>query len=315
MLLILLFCAAAVQANPDRPLYLKYFKTEQDIVVGKSVSPDQRPDYDYFVLMYNEADLPVEKYRIASPGDTVLRETFTYQDKALWKRLVRDKSKSGMTLFIYSDKEPWSIHFRRYQFPAENDLAFGGQVTRFSIAADGSVTAVNFYSIDNHRYGRIAFSYDYLGLVREETWTAFPGSAIVRRYVYEFNLETHGKKLWEYGSDGREVSYIELAMAPADELYPYPVPRTGNILEEKEDIIREIKTSGIVPPLPAYIPRLEWDQILFLSGEIRDVILVDLESESVTIRFPGESDRLTIPLKRIRQIKSHWGDLIYPEFR
>ena len=85
--------------------------------------------------------------------------------------------------------------------------------------------------------------------------------------MYNF-IEPHTVvQIWEFGHDGGLVSNVAVDMAPSDQLYKTPPPRSHNTLDEVDILTREIKEKRIIIPQNSIIPRTEWDELVLTSGE------------------------------------------------
>ncbi|MBT6112265.1 MAG: hypothetical protein HOH03_01510, partial [Candidatus Marinimicrobia bacterium] len=120
-------------------------------------------------------------------------------------------------------------------------------------------------------------------------------------------------QIWEYGRDGELISHMSLEMAPADQLYKVPPPRTGNTLSESEIIMKEIKEKRIIVPHGGIIPRTELDEIIFKSGQRMEVEFISLEEGGIQFKLSEAGDLLTVPKHRVESLTSRNGTVIYPE--
>ena len=67
-------------------------------------------------------------------------------------------------------------------------------------------------------------------------------------HMYDY-VEPHMVvQIWEFGYDGELISNVAVDMAPADQLYKTPPPRSHNTLDEVDIIAREIKERRILVP-------------------------------------------------------------------
>jgi len=105
---------------------------------------------------------------------------------------------------------------------------------------------------------------------------------------------------------------VALSMAPADELYTTPPPRTGNVLDEADIIYKELVSKSMIAPIPAFIPYTEWDRLKMNNDEEMDIIIISLEDNLLRFSLPTESDVLSISLDRVSSITSKYGKRIYP---
>ena len=120
-------------------------------------------------------------------------------------------------------------------------------------------------------------------------------------------------QIWEFGHDGELISNVAIDMAPADQLYKTPPPRSHNTLDEADVIAREIKERRILIPHGGVIPRTKWDELILVSGERLLIDFVDLSDNGLQFRMKQENDILTLPIHRVRSLTSRMGDVIYPK--
>ena len=102
-------------------------------------------------------------------------------------------------------------------------------------------------------------------------------------------------------------------MAPADQLYKTPPPRSHNTLDESDIIAREIKERRILVPHGGIIPRTEWDELILVNGDRLLIDFIDLSENGLKFRMDQENDILTLPIHRVRTLTSRMGDVIYPK--
>ncbi len=299
----------------ENPSYVRYFLSEEDYIQNKiQVKPSD--GVPYLKVIYNDSELPISLLKLDARGNVWEKSILSYSsEKSLESKFIFDEKDHLQFMYIYAEDEPWSVAFRKQLY--DNNLAqsFYGQTSTFSFANDGSLQQIDFASADNQRYGRILFTYDHLGLIREESWWDISKRRVIKKYIYQIDIQTKTKKLWEYGKSGEEISYVELEMAPEDQLYPNPLPRTGNILDESDLVLQEIIRSGIMPPIPAYIPKLEHDYISLQNGERMEVDVIEVNSFDVVFRLINDSLRYTMPLSRVKEVKNQWGDQLYPVWK
>tara|TARA_B100001248_G_scaffold125988_1_gene94479 strand:- start:109 stop:498 length:390 start_codon:yes stop_codon:yes gene_type:complete len=120
-------------------------------------------------------------------------------------------------------------------------------------------------------------------------------------------------QIWEFGHDGELLSNVAVDMAPADQLYKTPPPRSQNTLDEADIIAREIKERRILVPHGGIIPRTEWDELILVNGDRLLIDFVDLSENGLKFRMDQENDILTLPIHRVRTLTSRMGDVIYPK--
>ena len=153
----------------------------------------------------------------------------------------------------------------------------------------------------------------------EERWKDLPSARVIRRFKYKFDIIYNGEEpstmiqIWEFGYDGDLLSSVAVDMAPADQLYLRPPPRSQNTLDEVDIIAKEIKESRILVPHGGFIPKTEWDVLLLVNGEQLFVDYFNVSDNGIQFRMENEDDLLTLPLHRVRTLTSRMGDVIYPK--
>ncbi|MFQ6604407.1 MAG: hypothetical protein ACE5D8_02525 [Fidelibacterota bacterium] len=264
-------------------------------------------------VYYDDQDLPVSVLFLDNAHTVWQERLYQYDEKGVLASVTYfDKSRQATRKTIYDPEEAWANSFRNFLYQKPDNISFTGSRTDFHFKPDGTLEKITFFTVTGESYGMIRFHYNYLGYLQEEAWYRNPGHIPIRRFVYDFDVQSGAKKLWEYDGQGEEVSYIELDMAPADEIYPYPQPRTGNILDEADLIIKDIRRSGVSPPHPVRIPVTVWDRLQYKSGEMVDIRLVDIAGGYVTFVFPGETEEIHLPLAQVKSVRSRWGEYLYP---
>jgi hypothetical protein len=238
----------------------------------------------------------------------ILKEKGEYTDR--WKYL---------NLTIYGEDEPWSQEYRAWRYKKNEPMTFTDQRTYFTMDDGVQISKIVFQTIDGQKYGQIELDYDYLGNLYEERWRDLPSARVIRRFKYKFEhlhdyIQPHTVvQIWEFGHDGELLSNVAVDMAPADQLYKTPPPRSHNTLDEADIIAREIKERRILVPHGGIIPRTEWDELILVNGDRLLIDFVDLSENGLKFRMDQENDILTLPIHRVRTLTSRMGDVIYPK--
>ena len=210
-----------------------------------------------------------------------------------------------LSLIKYGEDEPWSLEYRTWRYKLNEPLTFTDQQTHFTIKDGTQVSKIVFQTIDGLKYGQIELNYDYLGNLNEERWRDLPSGQVIRRFKYKFEhmynfIEPHTVvQIWEFGHDGGLVSNVAVDMAPSDQLYKTPPPRSHNTLDEVDILTREIKEKRIIIPQNSIIPRTEWDELVLTSGEKLQIDYINLSENGIQFH-------------RVRSLTSRMGDVIYP---
>ena len=120
-------------------------------------------------------------------------------------------------------------------------------------------------------------------------------------------------QIWEFGYNGELISSVAVDMAPSDQLYLRPPPRSQNTLDEVDIIAKEIRESRVLVPHGGFIPKTEWDILLLVTGEQLLVDYFNVSDNGIQFRMEDEDELLTLPLHRVRTLTSRMGDVIYPK--
>jgi hypothetical protein len=184
--------------------------------------------------------------------------------------------------------------------------------TEFVLNGSEEISDIIFRTVDNHEYGTIHLSYDHLGFLQEEVWRILPKEKVIRKFVYDFDIMNDVQQIWEYGRENQEISHVALSMAPEDKLYTSPPPRTGNVLDEADIILKELISKRVITPVMALIPNTEWDRLKLANDEEIDIIFVSINNDRVRFSLPYENEVLSILLDRVSSIRNKYGELIYP---
>ncbi len=312
ILLTILLTPFLLAQNSDIA-YVKYFKTLNDYNIKKSIMATERRGISHIQVSYNEKDQSVLIEHISPSGFTAERQALEYMDGKLIRKGTINHKNEYLDLIDFSDTEPWSKEFIDWWIQGNNTLSVDGQQTRFFIPNGKQVSKIQFETINGVKYGQVELDYDYLGFLKEERWRDLISGNVIRRFHYKFDVMTNVNQIWEYGRDGELISHMSLAMAPADQLYKEPPPRTGNTLSESEIIMKEIKEKRIIVPHGGIIPRTELDEIIFKSGQRMEVEFISLEEGGIQFKLSGTGDLLTVPKTRVESLTSRNGTVIYPE--
>jgi len=320
-ILIIFLYYSIVNSQPSSDVYyVRYFESDHNLKANLSMMSTARRGKAHLSVSYNERDHPIKIERVSSSGVIEKREMLQYDANGILKEKgeYTDRWKY-LNLTVYGDDEPWSQEYRAWRYKQNEPMTFTDQRTYFTIDDGVEVSKIVFQTIDGHRYGQIELDYDYLGNLYEERWRDLPSARVIRRFKYKFEylydyVEPHMVvQIWEFGHDGELISNVAIDMAPADQLYKTPPPRSHNTLDEADVIAREIKERRILIPHGGVIPRTKWDELILVSGERLLIDFVDLSDNGLQFRMKQENDILTLPIHRVRSLTSRMGDVIYPK--
>ncbi len=300
--------------------FVRYFESDFNFKADLSMLSTARRGKAHLAVSYNVLGQPIKIERLSQSGVTKKLEKLKYdQDGKLIERGEYNDAMKYLNLTIYGEDEAWSKEYRTWRYKVNEPLNFYDQQTHFTFIDGVQVSKILFKTIDAQKYGQIELDYDYLGYLSEERWRDLPSARIIRRFKYKFDIIYQDDKpstvvqIWEYGHDGELISNVAVDMAPADQLYLRPPPRTHNTLDEVDIIAREIKESRILVPHGGIIPRTEWDELILMNGGRMFVDYFSISDNGIQFRMEGEDEILTMPLHRVRSLTSRMGDVIYPK--
>ena len=315
----LLILTILAQGSGD-VVYVKYFESDFNFKSDLSMLSTERRGKAHLVVSYNSLNQPIKIERVSSNGVTEKLEMLKYDlSGKMTERGEYNQDMQYLHLTVYGEDEEWSKEYRAWRYKINEPLDFSDQQTHFSFYDGIEVKKIVFQTIDGQKYGQIELDYDYLGYLAEERWRDLPSARIVRRFKYKFDIIYHGKEpstvvqIWEFGHDGELVSSVAADMAPADELYLRPPPRSHNTLDEVDIIAKEIKESRVLVPQGGFIPRTEWDVLVLVNGDQLFVDYFNVSDNGIQFRMEDEDELLTLPLHRVRSLTSRMGDVIYPK--
>ena len=319
--ILFFYIVVALYAQIENDIYyIRYFENDHNFKADLSMLSTNRRGKAHLSVGYNEKDQPVKIERISASGVIEKREMLKYNPNGkLTERGEYTDRWKYLSLIVYGEDEPWSKEYRQWRYRANEPMTFTNQQTHFTIDDGIQVSKIIFQTVDGQRYGQIDLDYDYLGNLYEERWRDLPSGKVIRRFKYKFEqlydyVRPHAVvQIWEFGHSGELISNVAVDMAPADQLYKSPPPRTHNTLDEVEIISREIKERRIIVSQNAIIPHMEWDELILVNGEKLFIDFVDVSENGIQFRLKRENDILTLPLYRVRSLTSRMGDVIYPK--
>ena len=294
--------------------YIRYYANEKDFMANVPMKASDRRGYDHMAAYFNDRNLPVKVEYYLSNGSLNKREVMEYnKEKELVRKGEVNSKGKYIKLIVYSNNEPWSQEYQKWNYSGKESLNFIEQHSIFSIPRGEQVTQIIFQTVDGLQYGKIELDYDYLGFLSEERWRELPSGKIIRKFNYKFDLLSDVTQIWEYGKKGELISEVALDMVPADQLYRTPPPRTGNILDEYDIIAKEIEEKRIITSNNPIIARTENDQLILKSGQAYQIDYVGTNQNGIQFRLKDSDGLLTIPFDNVRSLTSRMGDVIYPE--
>ena len=293
--------------------FIKYYRSDRDFIADAPMLATARRGISHLEVTFNENKQPVLKRWLNSDHELIQEEMFVYDESnTLYKRLFLDGKRRTEKIINYGEQEPWSVEFRKYAVHKKDAVSFIGQQTEFVLNGSEEISDIIFRTVDNHEYGTIHLSYDHLGFLQVEVWRILPKEKVIRKFVYDFDIMNDVQQIWEYGRENQEISHVALSMAPEDKLYTSPPPRTGNVLDEADIILKELISKRVITPVMALIPNTEWDRLKLANDEEIDIIFVSINNDRVRFSLPYENEVLSILLDRVSSIRNKYGELIYP---
>ena len=294
--------------------YIKYFPTEKDFIANVPMQATQRRGYDHLAVYYDTKNLPVKIEYYLANGVMSKKEAMEYDNE---QKLIRkgkvNENGDYIEMIVFGEHEPWGQEYRKWRFPQNQPMTFTDQRSTFTIPRGELVTKIVFETVDGVEYGQIELDYDYLNYLSEERWRDLPSGRIIRRFMYKVDIMADMTQIWEFGLQGELISNVAINMAPAEELYKTPPPRTGNILDEADILQREIRERRVLVSHDGMIPRTLLDEMILVSGDRLLVDYITMNQNGIQFRMEGENELLTISNNRVRSLTSRMGDVIYPK--
>ena len=318
IIIVLVLWACLIIANDIA--YIRYFESDLNFKSNLSMLSTERRGVKHLAVSYDENNQPVKIEYYTARGILDKRVMLKYDENLqLVERGIYNDDWKYESLIIYGENEPWSKEFRQFRYSKNEPLTFTDQQTHFTVRDGAFISKIVFETIDGQKYGQIELDYDYLGYLSEERWRDLPSGRIVRQYKYKFELIKNYEEsrtvvqIWEYGYDNQLISNVAVDMAPADQLYKTPPPRTNNSLDEVDIIKTEIKEGRVIIPHGGIMPVTMQDHLIMRNGDQLFVDFVNLTDSGIQFRIKSEKDLLTIPFHRVQSLTSRMGDVIYPK--
>ena len=188
--------------------FMRFYANDHDYLSDNRLLATARFDRPYIQVFYNDNKVPIIREFIDSKGELKNKEIFEYKnEKKMIRRYFLDEEQRPDSLIQYGVDEPWSLEFRKV-IKDRNKYYFEGQESKFILNASDQIQKIVFSNVQGFDYGEIKFIYDHLGLLKGELWNILPAKSIVRRFIYDVDMITGKKEIWEYGENGQEISWI-----------------------------------------------------------------------------------------------------------
>jgi hypothetical protein len=291
---------------------MRFYANDHDYLSDNRLLATERFNKPYIQVFYNDNKVPIIREFIDLEENLVNKEIFEYKnEKILIRRYFLDSEQNPDSLIQYGIEEPWSLEFRKVIKDRTKNY-FEGQESKFILNSSDQIQKIVFSNVQGFDYGEIKFIYDHLGLLKGEIWITLPNKTIIRRFLYDVDMLTGRKEIWEYGKNGQEISHVALTQPPASTLYKTPPPRIGNRLDEISIILEDIRSQDIDIPFDVFIPKTDFDLMVLTNTDSLMIDLLNIDSKRVTFKIIGDTSALTMPIFRVKSITSKYGERIYP---
>ena len=292
--------------------FMRFYANDHDYLSDNRLLATERFNKSYIQVFYNDNKVPIIREFIDLEENLVNKEIFEYKnEKILIRRYFLDSEQNPDSLIQYGIEEPWSLEFRKVIKDRTKNY-FEGQESKFILNSSDQIQKIVFSNVQGFDYGEIKFIYDHLGLLKGEIWITLPNKTIIRRFLYDVDMLTGRKEIWEYGKNGQEISHVALTQPPASTLYKTPPPRIGNRLDEISIILEDIRSQDIDIPFDVFIPKTDFDLMVLTNTDSLMIDLLNIDSKRVTFKIIGDTSALTMPIFRVESITSKYGERIYP---
>tara|TARA_B110000263_G_scaffold47468_1_gene39445 strand:+ start:3988 stop:4944 length:957 start_codon:yes stop_codon:yes gene_type:complete len=292
--------------------FMRFYANDHDYLSDNRLLATERFNKPYIQVFYNDNKVPIIREFIDLEENLVNKEIFEYKnEKILIRRYFLDSEQNPDSLIQYGIEEPWSLEFRKVIKDRTKNY-FEGQESKFILNSSDQIQKIVFSNVQGFDYGEIKFIYNHLGLLKGEIWITLPNKTIIRRFLYDVDMLTGRKEIWEYGKNGQEISHVALTQPPASTLYKTPPPRIGNRLDEISIILEDIRSQDIDIPFDVFIPKTDFDLMVLTNTDSLMIDLLNIDSKRVTFKIIGDTSALTMPIFRVESITSKYGERIYP---
>jgi hypothetical protein len=292
--------------------FMRFYANDHDYLSDNRLLATERFNKPYIQVFYNDNKVPIIREFIDLEENLVNKEIFEYKnEKILIRRYFLDSEQNPDSLIQYGIEEPWSLEFRKVIKDRTKNY-FEGQESKFILNSSDQIQKIVFSNVQGFDYGEIKFIYNHLGLLKGEIWITLPNKTIIRRFLYDVDMLTGRKEIWEYGKNGQEISHVALTQPPASSLYKTPPPRSGNRLDEISIILEDIRSQDIDIPFDVFIPKTDFDLMVLTNTDSLMIDLLNIDSKRVTFKIIGDTSALTMPIFRVESITSKYGERIYP---
>ena len=292
--------------------FMRFYANDHDYLSDNRLLATERFNKSYIQVFYNDNKVPIIREFIDLEENLVNKEIFEYKnEKILIRRYFLDSEQNPDSLIQYGIEEPWSLEFRKVIKDRTKNY-FEGQESKFILNSSDQIQKIVFSNVQGFDYGEIKFIYNHLGLLKGEIWITLPNKTIIRRFLYDVDMLTGRKEIWEYGKNGQEISHVALTQPPASTLYKTPPPRIGNRLDEISIILEDIRLQDIDIPFDVFIPKTDFDLMVLTNTDSLMIDLLNIDSKRVTFKIIGDTSALTMPIFRVESITSKYGERIYP---
>ncbi|MBC8342345.1 MAG: hypothetical protein H8E61_00005, partial [Bacteroidetes bacterium] len=82
--------------------------------------------------------------------------------------------------------------------------------------------------------------------------------------------------------------------------------------DEVDIILKELISKRVITPVPAMIPKTEWDRLKLTNNEFMDIVFVAINDDRIRFRLPQSKDVLSISLDRVSSVTTKYGKQVFP---
>ena len=136
--------------------YIRYYANEKDFMANVPMKASDRRGYDHMAAYFNDRNLPVKVEYYLSNGSLNKREVMEYnKEKELVRKGEVNSKGKYINLIVYSNNEPWSKEYQKWNHSGKESLNFTEQYSFFLIPRGEQVTQIIFQTVDGIQYGKI----------------------------------------------------------------------------------------------------------------------------------------------------------------
>ena len=112
--------------------YIRYYANEKDFMANVPMKASDRRGYDHMAAYFNDRNLPVQVEYYLSNGSLNKREVMEYnKEKELVRRGEVNSKGKYIKLIVYSNNEPWSREYQKWNYSGKERFNFTEQRSIF----------------------------------------------------------------------------------------------------------------------------------------------------------------------------------------